>query len=114
VNYNNDFKYDLKVGQVKEQELANILSGKTIEVKYDLRATETGNVFIEYESRGKASGISTSEADYYCFCILDTFHIIPSSLLKEKCRKYLGTSRDKLGGDSNTSKGILLPINELF
>lgn len=114
MNYNNDFKYDLRVGQVKEQELANILSSKTIEVKYDLRATETGNVFIEYESRGKASGISTSEADYYCFCILDTFHIIPSALLKEKCRKYLGTSRDKLGGDSNTSKGILLPIKELF
>lgn len=114
MNYNNDFKYDLKVGQVKEQELANIFSGNTIEVKYDLRATETGNVFIEYESRGKASGISTSEADYYCFCILDTFHIIPSELLKYRCRKYLGTSRDKLGGDSNTSKGILLPVNELF
>ena len=114
MNYNNDFKYDLKVGQVKEQELANIFSGKTIEVKYDLRATGTGTEFIEYESRGKASGISTSEADYYCFCILDTFHIIPSELLKYRCRKYLGTSRDKLGGDSNTSKGILLPINELF
>jgi hypothetical protein len=114
MNYNNDFKYDLKVGQVKERELANIFSSKTIEVKYDLRADETGNVFIEYESRGKASGISTSESDYYCFCINNTFHLMPSELLKQKCRKYVGTNRDKLGGDSNTSKGILLPINELF
>jgi hypothetical protein len=34
-------------------------------------------------------------------------------LLKKKCRKYLGTKRDVLGGDNNTSKGILLPVIEL-
>tara|TARA_B110000977_G_scaffold14822_1_gene18287 strand:+ start:664 stop:1008 length:345 start_codon:yes stop_codon:yes gene_type:complete len=114
MNYNNDFKYDLKVGQIKEEQLGEIFSSKTIEVKYDLIAVKTGNVYIEYISRGKPSGISTSQADYYCFCIGDTFHLILSSVLKDKCRKYLGTSRDKLGGDNNTSKGILLPIKELF
>jgi hypothetical protein len=30
------------------------------------------------------------------------------------CRKYIGTNRDILGGDSNTSKGILLPMEDLF
>jgi len=30
MNFNNDFKYDLKVGQVKEEELANIFNSKTI------------------------------------------------------------------------------------
>ena len=114
MNYNNDFKYDLKVGQVKEEELGEIFNSKTIEVKYDLQAMKTGNVYIEYFSRGKASGISTSQADYYCFCIGDTFHLIQSRILKERCRQYLGTNRDKLGGDNNTSKGILLPIKELF
>jgi len=114
MNYNNDFKYDLKVGQAKEKELGDIFSSKTIEVKHDLKAIETGNVYIEYESRGKASGISTSEADYYCFCIGFTFHIIESIKLKDRCRKYIGTDRDRLGGDNNTSKGILLPIKELF
>ena len=34
--------------------------------------------------------------------------------LKIKCRKYLNTKRDIKGGDSNTSKGILLPIKELI
>lgn len=114
MKYNNDFKFDLQVGQVKEEELGSIFQSKTIEVKHDLKALKTGNVYVEYESRGKASGVSTSLADYYCFAFGETFHIIKSSDLKARCRKYLNTDRDRLGGDSNTSKGILLPIKELF
>ena len=74
MKYNNDFKYDLKIGQVKEKQLAEILTNKTVEVKYDLKALETGNIYVEYQSRGKPSGISTSEADYYCFAFGDTYH----------------------------------------
>ena len=114
MNYNNDFKYDLKVGQAKEKELGDIFNNKTVEVKYDLQALETNNVYVEYYSRGKKSGISTSKADYYCFAFGDTFHLISISSLKDKCRKYIGTHRDKKGGDNNTSKGILLPIKELL
>jgi hypothetical protein len=114
MEYNNDFKFDLKVGQTKEIELGNILNDKTIEVKFDLKALETNNVYVEYKSRNKPSGISTTNSDYYCFAFGDTFHLIETKSLKEKCRKYLNTNRDKLGGDNNTSKGILLPINELF
>ena len=114
MNYNNDFKYDLKVGQVKEEELGNILNSSTIEVKYDLKALKTGNVYVEYFSRGKQSGISKSKADYYCFAFGETFHLIKTSDLKDRCRKYLNTDRDRVGGDDNTSKGMLLPIKELF
>ena len=114
MDYNNDFKYDLKVGQIKEKELGEILNSKTIEVKYDLQALKTKNVYVEYYSRGKLSGISKSIADYYCFCFGDTLHLIKTSILKDKCRKYLNTNRDKKGGDNNTSKGILLPIDDLF
>ena len=114
MDYNNDFKYDLKVGQAKEKELGDIFNNKRIEVKYDLQALNTGNVYVEYESRGKKSGISTSEAEFYCFAFGDTFHLIETKLLKSRCRKYIKTNRDKRGGDSNTSKGILLPIKELL
>ena len=114
MEYNNDFKYDLKVGQAKELEVGSIFNDKRIEVKYDLRALVTRNVFVEYYSRGKLSGISTSQSDYYCFCFGVTYHFIKTEDLKERCRKYLGTNRDRVGGDSNTSKGILLPITELF
>jgi len=114
MDYNNDFKFDLKVGQVKEKELGDIFSNSKIEVKHDLIALRTNNVYVEYYSRGRKSGISTSESDYYCFAFGDTFHLIKTSALKEKCRKYVGTNRDKKGGDNNTSKGILLPIKELL
>jgi len=113
MDFNSDFAYDLMVGQLKEKELSQIFSHKKIEVKYDLQAKQTGNVFIEYESRGKASGISTSIADYYCIAIGESFHIMKAEALKDKCRKYLGTKRDVVGGDNNTSKGILLPVYEL-
>jgi len=114
MDYCNDFKYDLKVGQVKEKELGDILTDKTIEVKNDLQATDTGNVYVEYFSRGKPSGISTTKSDYYCFAFGNTYHLIPTEELKTKCRKYLNTNKDKKGGDNNTSKGILLPIIELL
>jgi len=114
MNYNNDFKYDLKVGQAKEKELGNIINESTIEVKHDLKALDTGNVYVEYWSRGKKSGLSSTIADYYCFAFGLTFHLIKTKDLKDRCRKYFNTNRDKKGGDLNTSKGILLPIKELF
>lgn len=114
MEYNNDFKYDLKVGQAKEEELGKIFNDKKIEVKYDLKALDTENVYVEYFSRNKPSGISTSQSDYYCFAFGKSFHIIATNDLKVACRKYIGTQRDRKGGDNNTSKGILLPIKELF
>jgi len=115
VEYNSDFRYDLKVGQVAEETLARFLNNSKIEVKRDLQATKTGNIFVEYESRGKPSGIATSQAEWYCYFLSDTqFVIISSPMLKSKCRALLGTNRDVKGGDSNTSKGILLPITHLI
>ena len=114
MEFNSDFRYDLKVGQVAEEQLAFILGCK-VEVKNDLKAHVTGNIFIEYQSRGKNSGIATSEAEYYCIVINSTrFIILPKDELKKLCRKYIGTNRDVVGGDSNTSKGILLPLKDLI
>lgn len=114
MEYCSDFRYDLKVGNIKEEELADIFSNKKVEVKYDQLSLKTGNIFVEYESRGKKSGLARTEAEYYCWAFGDTFHIIKTKDLKERCRKYIGTSRDTIGGDNNTSRGILLPITELF
>ncbi len=114
MDYNSDFKYDLKVGQVKEKELGDIFAGSLVEVKHDLRALDTGNIFVEYESRGKPSGMSTSKAEWYCYAFGDTFHLIKLDDLKQRCRKYIGSRRDVVGGDNNTSKGILLPLKDLM
>lgn len=115
MEYSNDFRYDLKLGQIKEKELGDILNNKSIEVKTDLKAAETGSVFVEYESHGKPSGISKTEADYYCFVVSEeSFILIKTKSLKDKCRAFLNTKRDLKGGDKNTSKGILLPLLQLI
>jgi hypothetical protein len=109
-----DFRFDLLVGNEVEGQLGLILNGKRIEVKSDKLAHKSLNVFVEYESRGKRSGISTTQADYYCFEVQGTFILISVPRLKIIARKYIGTKRDIRGGDENTSKGILLPIVDLI
>jgi hypothetical protein len=114
MEYNNDFRYDLKVGKVYEHKLAALLGNK-IEVKRDFKCLDTGNIFVEYESRGKKSGISITEAEYWCYWLSDYhFFMVETERLKTICRNYLNTRRDTIGGDSNTSKGILVPLKIFF
>lgn len=60
INTNNDNKYDLKVIKNNKE--------ITYEIKTDVKCAplfDTGNIFIEYESRNKKSGISVTEADWF-------------------------------------------------
>ena len=57
LNYNKDNKYDLKTS-FNNKEI-------TYEVKTDIYPKDTGNIVIEFESRGKPSGVSVTEADYF-------------------------------------------------
>lgn len=116
MDFCSDFRHDLVLGKEIEKKYAEIFNGGKIEIKDDSRYSEkTGNVFIEYQSRGKSSGISTTEADYWAIRTSeDSFVTISTAKLKEIARKYLGTKRDVLGGDNNTSKGILVPRHELL
>ena len=115
MEYNSDFKTDLKLGQLGERMLGRILDNKNLEVKTDYRALKTGNVFVEYSSRDKLSGISITESEWYCFIISNQNIIfIETKKLKELCRKHIGTDRDVVGGDNNSSKGVLLPVNKLI
>lgn len=114
MEFNSDFRYDLKVGQVAEKQLAEMLQSKTIEVKRDLRASRTGKVFVEFFSRGKPSGISTTEADYWAFMISDKSMVL---LPTEKLRALVEDAKEngiiKSGGDKNTSRGALIEIERL-
>ncbi len=115
MNFNSDFKYDLQIGQIAEKLLYDILTNKKIEVKKDLQYNKTGNIYIEYYSRGKQSGISTTESDWYAFVLEDEkIFFIETKKLKTLCRKFINTKYDIKGGDNNTSKGICIPINKLL
>ena len=119
MEYNNDFRYDLEIGRIAEKKLADILENKKIEIKYDLLASKTGNIAIEYECRNKLSGISITESDYYCYIIANTqcqdiYILIETNKLKELCRKYYLMNKIKKLGDNNLSKAVIIPLKDLF
>jgi len=110
------FDLDLKFGQQKENELQEILHNEQIECKTDKICKRTGNVFVEFEDRGKPSGINTTKADSWAFCLWkenredQTYVIISVKTLKELMKKY----PIKLGGDNWTSKGYIIPKEDLL
>ena len=115
LEYNNDFKYDLKVGQLTEKWLGELLSGKTLEVKRDFRAARTGKVFVEFFCRGKPSGIATTEADFWAFVIDgDYVVILPTEALKEIVEFHKEKGWVMSGGDNNVSQGALVRVERLI
>ena len=125
MKFNSDFKYDLLLGQEGENLIAKLLSDSTIEVKLDFIAWRTDNIFIEYESRGKPSGIATSQAKFWFYVILKkdtprdpekiTIDNVQDILffkvdkLKAISREWLTFNEGKKGGDNNTSLGCCIP-----
>jgi hypothetical protein len=115
MKHNSNFKYDLEVGKKGENLVAKMLSKKKVEVKYDQRAVETGNIFVEISSRGKPSGIYTTESDYFIYVLNGTnsmlvFETPRFRYLIEKLKEKAWIIR---GGDCNTSEGLLLKLNKI-
>ena len=80
ISSNDDNQYDLKMGN-GEGEL-------TYEIKTDVKCAplfDTGNIFIEYESRGKPSGIQVTKSDWFVtyFKYLNELWFIRSENLKK-------------------------------
>ncbi len=132
MDFNGDFKYDLALGQLGEGWVGNMLTNKTIEVKFDFACYRTGNFYIEYESRGKPSGLATSKADYWMLIaateegcrlkkdisdikITDIMFslLINKNRLKKICRENHYRMGVK-GGDDNTSLGVLIKATSLI
>lgn len=119
MKYSSSFSHDLKFGEMAEDWAQALFNGQTnkIEVKYDRIAHRTGNIFIEYESRGKKSGLATTDASYWIYKIEKTecAIILPVTYLKDRLREFYNNKQYmSIGGDDNTSKGFLIPINVLI
>lgn len=111
------FDIDVKYGEIGENYVLSLLNGaKRVEVKTDRMAHRTGNIAVEYSSRGLPSGISTTKADCWAFVIGDnnTVIFITTERLKEVARFWYKAGCVVDGGDDNTSKIILIPINQLL
>jgi len=118
MKYNSDFQYDLKFGQEGETEIAKLLNDSEIEVKRDRQTQQTGNVYIEYESRGKPSGIATTKASKWAYILQDGCILIVDTELLKKALRYLIKAKqcvkDIQGGDNNTTLGVLVNVERLM
>jgi len=118
MNYNGDFRYDLEVGQEGERMVGELFKNKKLEVKRDSWVGRTGNIAIEFKSRNKASGIMTTQADYWVFIFSKEYQdkvmlIVETERLKEVTREYAIKGSIKEMGDDNTSMAVLIPIKEI-
>tara|TARA_R100000700_G_C3052015_1_gene70879 strand:+ start:39 stop:422 length:384 start_codon:yes stop_codon:yes gene_type:complete len=114
----NKFDIDLSWGQIFEKKLEEILRNKKVEVKTERDVWKvSGNIAIEYEYKGKKSGIAVTEAEWWAHILSDNGEIkcimmMPTEELKKIARKHL--DKKTVGGDNDDSKMVLVPINELM
>ena len=110
--FSKDFKYG------KKHEKLVMKSREDYELKTDRLAHKTGNAFVEFESRKKESGIVTSKASIWIFKIVDKSdkHLFSIEIPLDRLRKkvYNSTYRIVRGGDNLTSKGYLVPLQDLI
>lgn len=85
----------------------------TYEIKEDVAASRTGNVFIEFTYRGKPSGIASTKADYFVFIIGDNAYFTRTEYWKDFIRDSWQYLKKVKGGDNNWSQGILLEVQYL-
>lgn len=112
-----NFDIDLRYGQDGEELVLSLLNGgKKIEVKTDRMAHKTGNIAIEFQCRGRLSGIATSEADYWAFVLNDNKFVlfIKTDILRALARLYYEKGFIKKGGDDKASDMIVIPLKILI
>ena len=71
IKFNNDYRYDFKTSDKIKYE-----------VKTDELSLKTHNLFIEFESYKKQSGISSTKAHYYIFSDTINYYLIETQKLK--------------------------------
>ena len=120
-NKDNKFDIDLKFGEKFEKSLAKMLSIDKVEIKTERDIwKKTGNIAIELASRGKLSGLNTTEAEWWAQVLtikgeIEGVLIFPVKKLIKIVKKsvFKGEGRMVMGGDDNTSEIALIPLKEL-
>ena len=96
-----------------------MLSNDKVEIKTERSWwRKTGNIAIEYEYRGKPSGIDKTDAKWWFhileqqkkeYCML----VFRVTTLKKIVKKYKKTHTKNIG-DYRASKCVVIPIKEIF
>lgn len=83
-----------------------------LEMKNDMKSALTGNFFVEFWCGNNASGIDTTEADYY---VVTTHKPMQHWKLPVKYIAKLAKDIGKIvsGGDDSKARGYLVPVSKL-
>ena len=101
-------KEDILICNTKEYDFKVNSRNETYEVKNDLMAEKTGNIAIEYESRGKNSGITTTQANFWIYKFAGLFLLLKTEKIKEELFKNNNYSRKVTGGDDGSNTKMFL------
>lgn len=117
---NSKFDLDLKFGEEGEQWLKLLADERKLEVKRDRMWAKTGNIFFEYECRGKPSGLFITEADYFAYILYRdgvniAVYIWKTDVVRAVIGNWIETKKYKLisGGDALAVKGLVVPVEAL-
>lgn len=114
--FNADEKYDLDFasGHMGESELARAM--ENVEVKTDYRCHETGNLAVEFECRGRPSGIQTTRAKWWAFVLANGHYNGKRVILleTEELKNMILDCDTATGGDNHASKMKLLPLKKVL
>ena len=117
-----NFDIDLDFGLVHEDKVKDIFQGKgSIEVKTERDMwSRTGNMAVEITYKGKPSGITITDAKWWCHLFTidgDIKFVLMMRVkeLKERIKQLARTNFVKIvkGGDNDDSEIILVPVQKI-
>ena len=117
--YCKGFDIDLKFGKMGEEFTQNVFEGNSkVEVKTERDIwSNTGNICIEIESRGKPSGLATTEAELWVQNLVKDGELVCSLVFKtDKLKEIVEKmpTRIVMGGDNFSSKLHLVSLKDLM
>lgn len=109
LNSNNDNKYDIKLLKNSKE--------ITYEIKTDVYCSplkDTGNLFVEFECRGKPSGIQVTQADWFVtyYKYLNQIWFIKSNKLKNLINNQNFKITQNSGDTNSNTRGYLINRNK--
>jgi len=120
-SFNNDFRYDLEFGQIRERRVRHIIEDSKMEVKTDLQWWKWGTLAVEFECRGKPSGLATTQAkNWWVMLEKDGRHVCSLVFPVDELRGIIKALDEQekirwtMGGDDNMSRLALVPLSLLF
>jgi len=102
---NNDYKYDIKMFSKKHKQ------DITFEVKTDVYPEDTGNLAVEIRYKGKPSGVSHTEADWFVYWYRNISYQNVWMIKVDELKSLIKKNKFKIvkGGDNNNSQLVLIP-----